>query len=53
MDLTFSIESYQLVGDISCLSVREVSLVSGLSSFASFHNDLNPGGNGGTYGVRT
>ena len=44
---TFSIESYRLVRDASYLSVREVSIVSGLFSFASFLNDLNSGGNRG------
>ena len=52
MDFTFSIESYILVSDVLSLSVREVSVVSGLSHFASFLNDLNPGGNGGTCGGR-
>ena len=37
---------------VSSLSVREVCLVSGLSSFASFINDLNTGGNEGTCGGR-
>ena len=46
MDFTFSIESYRLVRDLSSLSVREVSIVSELLSFASFLNDLNPGVNG-------
>ena len=50
MNFTFSIESYRLVHDISSLSVREVSVVSGISSFASFINDLDPGGNRGTCG---
>ena len=36
--------------DVSYLSVREVSLVLVLSSFASFLNDLDPGGNEGTCG---
>ena len=49
---TFSIESYRLVRDVSSLLVREVSVVSGLSSFASFLNDLNPGVNGGRCGGR-
>ena len=52
VDFTFLIESYRLVRDVSSLSVREVSVVSGLSSFAWFLNDLNPGGNGGTCGVK-
>ena len=39
--------SYQSVREISSLSVCEVSLLLGLSSFASFINDFNPGGNGG------
>ena len=50
MDLKFSIESYQLVRDVLSLSLREVSVVSGLSSFASFPNDLNPGEIVGTCG---
>ena len=52
MDLTFSIESSQSVRDLSYLSVRHVFIFSGLSSFVSFPNDLNPGMNGGTYGGR-
>ena len=52
MDFKISIESSRLVRDVSYLSVREVSLVSVLSSFASFLNDLNPEGNGGTCGGR-
>ena len=47
-----STESSCLVRDVSCLSVREVFVVSGLSSSASFLNDLNPGENGNTCGVR-
>ena len=52
VDFTFSIESYQLVRDVSSLSVLEVYVVSWLSSFASFLNYLNLGGNGGTCGGR-
>ena len=48
MAFTFSIESSQLVCEVSYLSVREVSVVSGLSSFASFLNYLFPEENGGT-----
>ena len=48
MDFKFSIESSQLVCDVSSLSVREVSVVSGLSSFVSFINYLFPEENGGT-----
>ena len=50
MDFIFSVELSRLVRDVSSLSVREVSIVSGLSSFASFINDLNTGGNVGTCG---
>ena len=49
---TFTIESSSLVRDVSSLLVREVSVVSGLSSFSSFLNDLNPGGNLGKSGGR-
>ena len=52
MDFIFSIESYQVVREVSSLSLREVYLFLGFSSFASFLNDLNPGGNGGTCGGR-
>ena len=52
MYFTFLIELSRLVGDVSYLSVNEVSIVSGLSLFASFLNDLNPGGNVGTCGGR-
>ena len=52
MVFTFSIESPQVVRDVSSLSVREVYVVSGLSSFASFLNGLNIGGNGVTHGGR-
>ena len=52
MDFTFYVESSQLVRDASYLSVREVSIVSGLSSFASFLNDLIQEENGGTSDVR-
>ena len=52
MAFKFSIEPYRLVHDVSYLSVPEVSIVSGLESFASFLNDLNPGRNGGTCGGR-
>ena len=52
MNPKFSIESHQLVREVSSLSVRDVSVVSGLSSFASFLNDLKPGGNGGKCGGR-
>ena len=52
IDYKFSIESSRLVHDISPLSVNEVYVVSGLSLFASFLDDLNPGGNGGTCGGR-
>ena len=47
MAFKFSIESSQLVCDVSSLSVREVSVVAVLSSFASFLNDLIPEENGG------
>ena len=47
---TFYIELSWLVRDVSSLSVREVSIVSGLSSFALFLNNLNIGGNGGMCG---
>ena len=50
MAFKFSIESSRLVRDVSSSSVREVSVVLGLSSFASFLNYLNPGENGGTCG---
>ena len=52
MAFTFSIEPSRLVRDVSSLSVNEVSVVSLLSSFALFLNDLNPGGNGGMCGGR-
>ena len=52
MDFKFSIEPSRLVRDVSSLSVREVSVVLGLSSFPSFLNDLNPGGNVSTCGGR-
>ena len=48
MDFTLSIESSRLVCNVSSLSVREVSAVSGLSSFASFIIYLNLEENGGT-----
>ena len=52
MAFTFSIESSRLVRDVLSLSVREVSVVLLLSSFASFINDLNPRLNGGSCGGR-
>ena len=52
MDFKMFIESSLLLHDVSSLSVREVSVVSRLLSFASFINDLDPGGNGGTCGGR-
>ena len=52
MSSTFSIESSQLVCDISSLSVSEVSTVSELSSFTSFIYDFIPGGNVDTCGGR-
>ena len=52
MDFTFSIKSSRSVRDVSSLSVREVSIVSGLSQFSFFLNDLNPGVNVGTCGGR-
>ena len=52
VDFTFSIESSWSVRDNSSLSVRGVSVDSGLSSFASFLNYLNSGGNWGTCGGR-
>ena len=45
MDFTFSIESSRLVRYVSYLSGHKVSVVSGLSPFASFFNDFNPGEN--------
>ena len=48
MDFKFSIKSSQLVCDVSSLSVCEVYVVSGLSLFASFLNDIIPKENGGT-----
>ena len=50
VDFKFTIESSWLVRDVSSLSVREVSVVSGLSPFFLFLNDLNPVGNGVTCG---
>ena len=44
--------SYRLVHDVSYLSVRELCIFSGLSSFSSFLNDLNPGINRGPCGGR-
>ena len=52
MAFAFSIESSRLVCDVSSLSVREVSVVSGLSSFSSFLNDLIPEKNGGASDLR-
>ena len=40
-------DAYWLVCDVSYLSVREVSVVSGLLSFSSFPNYLIPEENGG------
>ena len=47
MGFTLSIESSWVVREVSSLPVCEVSVVSGLSSFDSFLNDLNPEQNGG------
>ena len=52
MAFVFSMESSQLVRDVSSLSVHEVYVLTGLSSFASFLNYLNPEENGGMCGGR-